>query len=150
MEFIDSYFSDILGDFVKKQLPLNSGYSYYTAYFKPLFTASTIDMVIISPFNYELAFGDYLLNEENCFYFFIYDNETDLIIGDVVRIDYEEDWKDELSFYIYTAEERLDTFQCPKCSFWLIQRTTKHGHEFIGCSGFPDCDYSNEIDKFIK
>ncbi len=35
---------------------------------------------------------------------------------------------------------------CPKCSKPLISRFGKYGR-FIGCSGYPDCDYMRKVDK---
>lgn len=35
---------------------------------------------------------------------------------------------------------------CPKCSKPLISRFGKYGR-FIGCSGYPECDYMRKVDK---
>ncbi|MDM8565327.1 type I DNA topoisomerase [Candidatus Halobeggiatoa sp. HSG11] len=40
--------------------------------------------------------------------------------------------------------ETLDE-ACPKCSKPLNKRLGKRGH-FIGCSGYPDCDYTRNLD----
>lgn len=42
------------------------------------------------------------------------------------------------------VNEVLDE-KCPKCSKDLISRLGKYGR-FIGCSGYPDCDYMRKID----
>jgi DNA topoisomerase-1 len=42
------------------------------------------------------------------------------------------------------TEETLDT-KCPKCSKPLILKLGKKGR-FIGCSGYPDCDYTANVD----
>jgi hypothetical protein len=149
MTELDNFFVQVFGDYTKKSLPLNGRYTYVTSYSKALFLYPTIEMVVVSPYLYEVFIDDYILNKEECFYFFLYDLETDIVIGDVVSIDYDDDWRDELEYYIYTAEDRLTKCECPICNFWLVQRANIYGHKFIGCSGFPDCNYSIEIDKLF-
>ena len=116
------------------------------SYSKPLFIDSTILMVIKTPF-----ILNYLTNRcslaENYFSFFLYDCQTDLMFGKVTEVDIDEDWKEVLLDEIYLVEERMEKSYCPKCDFWLLQRQNRYGHSFIGCSGFPDCDYSNEIEN---
>lgn len=43
------------------------------------------------------------------------------------------------------TSEQLDE-NCPKCGKHLISRFGKYGR-FIGCSGYPDCDYMRKVDK---
>jgi hypothetical protein len=86
LEVVDIYLKDVLGDFEKKQFPLNQGLTYNICYIKPLFAYPTIDMVIMSPYIFEVALNDYVIDEENCFHFLLYDNETDLIVGSVDEI----------------------------------------------------------------
>lgn len=43
------------------------------------------------------------------------------------------------------TSEQLDE-DCPKCGKHLISRFGKYGR-FIGCSGYPDCDYMRKVDK---
>lgn len=116
------------------------------SYSKPLFIDSTILMVIKTPF-----ILNYLTNRcslaENYFSFFLYDCQTDLMFGKITEVDIDEDWKEVLLDEIYLVEERMEKSYCPKCDFWLLQRQNRYGHSFIGCSGFPDCDYSNEIEN---
>ncbi len=150
MQEIEPFLTTLLGKYVKKMLPVNGKYSYTTSYSLPLFNCPTIDIVIISPFTYEVLINDYALNNDRCFYYFLYDKETDMIVGNIVEIEYDWDWKQELAYYVYTSEERLEKCECPVCSFWLIQRANIYGHKFIGCSGFPDCTYSIEISRLFN
>lgn len=34
--------------------------------------------------------------------------------------------------------------QCPECGSWMVIREGRYG-EFLGCTGYPDCDYTEEI-----
>lgn len=43
------------------------------------------------------------------------------------------------------TSEQLDE-NCPKCEKPLISRFGKYGR-FIGCSGYPECDYMRKVDK---
>lgn len=43
------------------------------------------------------------------------------------------------------TQEELDE-NCPKCNKTLVSRLGKSGR-FIGCSGYPDCDYTRSIDE---
>lgn len=149
MREIETFLEDVLGNFKKKVTPVNGKYSYITSYSLPLTKFPTIDIVVISPYVYELVLNDYVLNDEQCFYYFLYDNETDIIIGNIVSVDFDWEWKEELSFYIFTSEERLGKCECPICSFWLVQRMNVYQHKFLGCSGFPECTFSGEIDIIL-
>ena len=80
----------VLGGCEKKQFPQNQGLTYNLCYIKPLFSFPTIDMVIKSPYYYEVTLNDFVINEDNCFYFFLYDKETDLIVGSVDEIYFGE------------------------------------------------------------
>ena len=104
-------------------------------------------MVIQSPFIYDRYIDRYSLGEQNYFLFFLYDLETDMIIGEIEEIDFDENWQEELSFSVYDAENKVLKYICPSCDFWLVQRENKYGHRFLGCSGFPECDFSCEIDS---
>ena len=146
MNEIDSFLKQLLGDYKKGTLPFNGKYSYKTFYSKPMFSNPTIDIVIISPFIFEVFLNGYVKNHENCFYCLLYDNETDIIIGEVLRVYREWDWKKQISFFAYTVEHKLLESECPLCNFWLVQRTNRFGHDFLGCSGFPECDFSKEIE----
>ncbi len=148
MSEIDVFLKKLLGSFKRRTLPVNGKYMYNTSYSLPMINYPTIDIVIISPFLYDVNRNDYIKNEDDSFYFFLYDNETDIIIGDIVNIHCDWDWKDELIFYSLTAEERLSENECPECGFWLIQKTNKYNHHFLGCSGYPDCEFSKEISSF--
>ena len=103
-------------------------------------------MVGISPLLLNNYNKEYILNENSHFIFFLYDMETDMIIGEIQEIDFDENWDEELSFSIYDAENKVLKYICPSCEFWLIQRANKYGHRFLGCCDFPECDFSCEID----
>jgi hypothetical protein len=145
MNEIDSFLKDLLGDYKKRMLPIKGRYGYTISYSKPTFSFPTIDIVIISPFIFDVNLNGYVKNEENCFYCLLYDKETDIIIGEIVRVYRDWDWKNEISFFAYTCENLISECECPICNFWLMQRVNKYGHKFLGCSGFPECDFSKEI-----
>lgn len=140
----------VLGEYEKKQFPQNKGLTYNTCYIKSLYLYPTIDMVIKSPYYYEVSINDYVLNANNSFYFLLYDKETDLIVGSVDEIDFGEIWEDDLRYSIFTAEDKLERSTCPNCGFWLMDKLNKYGHHFLGCSDFPECNFSCEIDEIEK
>lgn len=144
---IESYLSELMGDFCKKVSPINNSRNYLFSYYKKLYSYPTIQMVIQSPFVYSEFINGYILDDENYFLFFLYDLETDIIIGEVEEIYFDEDWREELSYSIYDAENKVNKYICPSCSFWLVQRENKYGHRFLGCCGFPECDFSCEMDS---
>ncbi|WP_099036663.1 topoisomerase DNA-binding C4 zinc finger domain-containing protein [Lacimicrobium alkaliphilum] len=43
--------------------------------------------------------------------------------------------------------------QCPRCGQALTERTAKRGQHagkrFLGCSGFPQCRYTQELNKDV-
>jgi hypothetical protein len=142
---IELFLTELLGSYKKRTLPVNGKYHRITSYSLPMINCPTIDMVIISPFMFDTLTNTFFKNDDNSFYFFLYDHETDIIIGDIVSVYCAWDWKEELAYYCYTSEERLEENECPICNFWLVQRTNKNGHNFLGCCGFPECEFSKEI-----
>jgi hypothetical protein len=147
MNEIEVYLNELMGDFCKKVSPIDNSNKYYFSYYKNLYSFPTIQMVIQSPFIYDRYIDRYSLGEQNYFLFFLYDLETDMIIGEIEEIDFDENWQEELSFSVYDAENKVLKYICPSCDFWLVQRENKYGHRFLGCSGFPECDFSCEIDS---
>jgi len=79
--------------------------------------------------------------------FMLYDKETEMILGNISEVSVDEDWENIICYKIYTVEHKIDISTCPKCNFWMVERKNEHGHRFMGCSGYPECDYSIEIDK---
>ena len=146
MNEIELHLSKFMGDFCKKISPINNSNLSKISYSKNLYEYPTIQMVIISPLLLNNYNKEYILNENSHFSFFLYDMETDIIIGEIQEIDFDENWDEELSFSIYDAENKVLKYICPSCEFWLIQRANKYGHRFLGCCDFPECDFSCEID----
>ncbi len=74
----------------------------------------------------------------------------------------EEDWKPLLSSFWGPFKEQIDTTEanvkredvthealdeeCPKCGKPLSIRLGRRGR-FVGCTGFPDCDYTRSLDE---
>jgi len=143
---IESYLTKLMGDFSKKFSPINNSNLSKISYSKNLFRYPTIQMVVVSPLFIHNYTTEYILNENSRFNFFLYDTETDMIIGEIEEIDFDENWDEELSFRIYDAENKLPKYVCPSCEFWLVQRTNKFGHKFLGCCDYPQCTFSSEID----
>jgi hypothetical protein len=146
MNEIESHLTKSMGDFCKKISPINNSNLSKISYSKTLYKYPTIQMVIVSPLLLNNYNKEYLLKENSHFNFFLYDMETDMIIGEIEEIDFDENWDEELSFRIYDAENKLPKYICPSCEFWLTQRTNKYGHKFLGCSDYPECTFSCEID----
>ena len=120
------------------------------SYSKPLFIDETILMVIKTPYILNYLTSTCYLDEELLISFFLYDCSTDLVFGHISEFDFEDDWREELLDEIYLVEERMEKSYCPECDFWLLQRENAHGHRFMGCSGFPDCKYSDEIENIYE
>lgn len=116
-------------------------------YSKPLFIDDTILMVIKTPYVLNYLTSRCYLEDELVLKFFLYDCQTDLMFGNITEIDFDDDWKELLLEEIYLVEERMNKSYCPECEFWLVQRENCYGHRFMGCSGFPECEYSDEIDN---
>ena len=146
MNEIESHLTKSMGDFCKKISPINNSNLSKISYSKSLYKYPTIQMVIVSPLLLNNYNKEYLLKENSHFNFFLYDMETDMIIGEIEDIDFDENWDEEISFRIYDAENKLPKYICPSCEFWLTQRTNKYGHKFLGCSDYPECAFSCEID----
>lgn len=146
MTEIESYLNELMGDYSKKVSPINNSSKCKISYSLNLYLYPTIQMVLVSPFLYEPYSGKYYLEENSSFKFFLYDLETDMIIGEIAEIDFDENWQEEISFRVYDAENRLLKYICPSCDFWLVQRTNKYGHHFLGCSDYPECNFSCEIE----
>ena len=146
MTEIESYLKELMGDFCKKISPINNSNLSNISYSKNLYDFPTIQMVVISPLLFNSYNNLYILNDNSHFIFFLYDMETDMIIGAIEEIDFDENWDEELSFSVYDAENKVNKYICPSCEFWLVQRANKYGHKFLGCCGYPECDFSCEID----
>lgn len=146
MTEIESYLTKLMGDFCKKISPINNSNLSNISYSKNLYEYPTIQMVVISPLLLNNYNKEFVLNDNSHFNFFLYDMETDMIIGEIEEIDFDENWDEEISFRIYDAENKLPKYVCPSCEFWLVQRTNKYGHKFLGCCGYPECTFSCEID----
>ena len=147
---IELYLTKLMGDFYKKISPIDNSKKYNFSYYKNLYSYPTIQMVIQSPLIYNQVIDRYILDENSFFLFFLYDIETDMVFGEIELIDFDENWQDELSFSILDAENKVLKYICPYCNFWLVQRNNKHGHNFLGCCGYPECDYSCEIDDLLN
>jgi len=142
---IELFLSDLMGDFEKQISPIKDSNLFSFNYVKTLYTYPTILMVIKSPLLYNKSIDRYILNENSFFLFFLYDLETDIIIGELEEIYFDENWQDELDFSICDAENRVQKYICPECDFWLVQRANVYGHKFLGCCGYPECNFSSEI-----
>jgi hypothetical protein len=142
---IELFLSDLMGDFEKQISPIKDSNLFSFNYVKTLYTYPTIQMVIKSPLLYNKSIDRYILNENSFFLFFLYDLETDIIIGELEEIYFDENWQDELDFSICDAENRVQKYICPECDFWLVQRANVYGHKFLGCCGYPECNFSSEI-----
>lgn len=147
MTDIELFLNDLMGDFDKKISPINNSHRYSYNYIKTLYNFPTIQMVVKSPLVYDKYIDKYILDENSFFLFFLYDLETDIIIGELQEINFDENWRDELCFSVYDAENRLPQYICPICQFWLVQRSNIYGHKFLGCCDYPECEYSCEIEQ---
>ena len=119
-------------------------------YSKPLFSDNTILMVIRTPYILNYLTSSCVNYKDKLLSFFLYDKQTDIVIGEVSEIDFSDDWQDELMEHIYLVEERLEKSYCPECNSFLVQRENGYCHRFMGCSGFPECDFSSEIEDIYE
>lgn len=82
------------------------------------------------------------------------DTLDNIAIGNQKKLPILHTFWDELS---HTVQEKQNISKmeltstqldenCPKCDKHLISRFGKYGR-FIGCSGYPDCDYMRKVDK---
>lgn len=147
MNEIENYLKTLLGDFSKKISPINDSTKHTFFYYKNLNFCENIQMVIKSPFIYDKCVDTFILLENSVFIFFLYDLETDMIFGELQEIDFDENWEEELSFNIYDVENKLQKYICPLCQFWLVQRTNKYGHHFLGCADYPECTFNCKLDN---
>lgn len=147
MNEIESFLTSVMGDFDKTISPINNSKTNKVYYSKPLYLYPTIQMVIVAPFVENTHTKEYILTDDSKFLFFVYDKEIDIIFGEIEEIDFDENWYDELTLSIYDVENKIPKYVCPSCDFWLVQRLNKYGHKFLGCSDYPECKFSCEIDS---
>jgi Topoisomerase DNA binding C4 zinc finger len=133
----------------EKYFTTNNKIEYFTksiAFSRSIWGSETILMVVMPPIGYDLKYEAYFLRKDEPIRFFLYDRETELVFGCVSEISLADDWKKALFYKITTAQDRMERSECPTCGFWLLERTTQYGHSFMGCSGFPACTFSSEVD----
>ena len=116
------------------------------AFSKAVWSKPTVLMAVKPPIGFDYQYGSYFLLKNEPIKFFLYDRETELVFGCISQIEMVGNWQKKLFYKIITAEDRMKRSVCPDCGFWLLERATQYGHGFIGCSGFPDCTYSAEIE----
>lgn len=82
------------------------------------------------------------------------DTLDNIAIGSQAKLPVLQEFWDELSAAVIEKQniskmeltsEQLDE-DCPKCGKHLVSRLGKYGR-FIGCSGYPECDYMRRVDK---
>jgi ssDNA-binding Zn-finger/Zn-ribbon topoisomerase 1 len=105
----------------------------------------TILMVVKPPIYFNESYKKYRVKQNEPLRFFLYDKETSLIVSCISEIFLQENWKESLSYMILTAEDRLNRSECPKCKFWLVERENELRQRFMGCSGYPDCNFTANI-----
>lgn len=106
-------------------------------------------MVVQPPIAFDKRHNNYFTSTKEPIKFFFYDRETEMIFGNISNIYVTDNWKKELLYKIITSEDKIEKCKCPDCGFWLVERTNEYLHRFIGCSGFPDCEYSSEIGELF-
>lgn len=82
------------------------------------------------------------------------DTLDNIAIGNQKKLPLLHSFWDELSLTVQEKQNisRMELTStpldenCPKCEKPLISRFGKYGR-FIGCSGYPDCDYMRKVDK---
>lgn len=143
---VESVLNELWGDYKRREVVVNR-YDRKLSYFRRIVDIPTC-LIVVQP---AVTFNPYSTNMDldsaSPIKFFLYDMETDLIIGSIIEIPFDNEWTHNIYYRSITAESKLMNSVCPECSFWLTQRTNQHGHNFMGCSGFPECDYSDEIEN---
>lgn len=61
-----------------------------------------------------------------------------------------ESWCKNLKKKINSLVDEYDKYtkQCPKCGRWMVIRDGKYG-EFLACSGYPDCDHTEDVEDVL-
>ena len=147
---IELWLQNNIGEYKSDLINLNNfiGGIYYS---KPLSCDDTLNLIIKPPIFFDYKKNITYVEDTEPMLFFIYDPQTDLIVGHISEIQLIKGWEKELWEHLILVEERLEKSYCPNCDFWLLERLNKYGHRFIGCSGFPECEYSSEIgDVYFK
>lgn len=67
------------------------------------------------------------------------DREKEIVVLRQLNGDFEDKFKYALTHMETKSNETGE--MCPKCGRPLVYRKSKFGNEFIGCSGFPECNY---------
>lgn len=62
----------------------------------------------------------------------------------------EDQIREEMRQHISTDSENEPTEEdsvgdCPECGEWLLPREAESGSKFIGCNGYPDCEFTLSI-----
>ena len=143
----DFWLKDVLGEYEITLTPIDYS-KWRICYSKPLFIDPTILMVIRPPIILNYMTSSFCMKKHLSFDFFLYDIQTDVIFGHISQLDVY-DWKEDLKEFIFLAEDRMKKSYCPCCDFWLVERENVYGHKFMGCSGFPDCEFSAEIENIF-
>jgi hypothetical protein len=144
LKSIENFLNDNWGKYYRSLI--RTDYRTSTLSFsKPLWGKTTVLMVVKTPVGYDNQFRSYFIQKDEPIKFFLYDRETDMVFGCISEIWETDNWQEFLNYKILTAEDRLNRSICPECGFWLVERTNQHGHAFMGCCGFPACNYSSEI-----
>jgi DNA topoisomerase I len=73
----------------------------------------------------------------------------DIALGKLDPLKNLEEFYDIFSSLLKKADAEMEKIEaektgedCPKCGLPLVYRYTKTNERFVGCSGFPSCDYS--------
>lgn len=142
--YFEDWLKEHIGSFKLVLIKHDNGI-FRVSYYKKLFNYRTILMVIRPPILFNLHSKKFVYNDRLTFDFMLYDYETDIVLGHISELDIY-DWKDDLLEHIYLSEDRLIRSFCP-CgdNFWLVQKENVYGHKFIGCSDYPNCEFSCEI-----
>ena len=69
-----------------------------------------------------------------------------IVINNIIDKDARKLHVQNIKTTIKETEEKIQNNICPKCGGKLVERNGKYG-KFIGCSNYPNCKYTDKINK---
>lgn len=144
---IESFLGEEFGAFSIVHTAQSRGHDFID-YCQDLNGYPTILMVVRPPLDYHVK-TKYILEQPHYpIKFFLFDKSTNLMIGTVSKIDIDEHWRDNLKNVFHTSQHKAYRSICPKCGCWLQQKNNTKSEQFIGCSGYPPCDYTLSLEIY--
>ena len=77
----------------------------------------------------------------------IYDYHLKRPIGGRTKTLRIKTWRKNLREKIESIVEDTESYvnRCPECGNWMVKKSGQYG-DFLGCSNYPNCDHTEQID----